>query len=138
MTLLTCITLYTKKGWEGHSEGDGQQGHYGYACFLLQQNSNEHYNLDGKLNILYYRGPGPDDLVNLLRNTEREMLFKNVFNNIRRPPGEGNGNPLQYSCLGNPTDRGTWWATVYGVAKESDRTEQLTLFFFKDFSTFKN
>ena len=38
-------------------------------------------------------------------------------------PGEGNGNPLQYSCLENPMDRGAWWATVYGVAKESDRTE---------------
>ena len=35
----------------------------------------------------------------------------------RRSPGEGNGNPLQYSCLGNPMDRGAWWATVYGVAK---------------------
>ena len=34
-----------------------------------------------------------------------------------RPPGEGNGNPLQYSCLGNPMDRGTWWATVHGVSK---------------------
>ena len=32
------------------------------------------------------------------------------------PPGEGNGNPLQYSCLENPTDRGAWWATVHGVA----------------------
>ena len=31
---------------------------------------------------------------------------------------EGNGNPLQYSCLGNPTDRGAWWATVHGVVKE--------------------
>ena len=30
-----------------------------------------------------------------------------------RSPGEGNGNPLQYSCLGNPMDRGTWWATVH-------------------------
>ena len=34
-----------------------------------------------------------------------------------RSPDEGNGNPLQYSCLGNPMDRGAWWATVYGVAK---------------------
>ena len=34
-----------------------------------------------------------------------------------RSPGEGNGNPLQYSCLGNPTDRGTWQATVRGVTK---------------------
>ena len=32
-------------------------------------------------------------------------------------PGEGNGNPLQYFCLGNPMDRGTWWATVHGVTK---------------------
>ena len=31
--------------------------------------------------------------------------------------GEGNGNPLQYSCLENPMDRGAWWATVHGVAK---------------------
>ena len=37
-----------------------------------------------------------------------------------RSPGEGNGNPLQYSCLGNPMDRGAWWATVGGVAKEWD------------------
>ena len=34
-----------------------------------------------------------------------------------RPPGEGNGNPLQYSCLGNHMDRGAWWATVHGVTK---------------------
>ena len=37
-----------------------------------------------------------------------------------RSPGEGNGNPLQYSCLGNPMDRRAWWATVHRVAKESD------------------
>ena len=34
-----------------------------------------------------------------------------------RAPGEGNGNPLQYSCLGNPMDRGAWRATVHGVIK---------------------
>ena len=34
-----------------------------------------------------------------------------------RAPGEGNGNPLQYSCLENPMDRGVWWATVRGVTK---------------------
>ena len=34
---------------------------------------------------------------------------------LGRFPGEGNGNPLQYSCLGNPVDRGAWWATVHGV-----------------------
>ena len=36
---------------------------------------------------------------------------------LGRSPGEGNRNPLQYSCLENSMDRGTWWATVHGVAK---------------------
>ena len=36
-----------------------------------------------------------------------------------RSPGEGNGNPLQYSCPENPVDRGAWWATVHGITKES-------------------
>ena len=43
----------------------------------------------------------------------------------RRSPGEENGNPLLYSCLENPMDRGNWQATVHGVAKESDTTYQL-------------
>ena len=37
----------------------------------------------------------------------------------------GEGNPPQYSCLGNPTDRGSWWATVHGVAEELNTTQQL-------------
>ena len=39
-----------------------------------------------------------------------------------RYPRKGIDNPLQYSCLGSPMDRGVWWATVHGVAKESDTT----------------
>ena len=39
---------------------------------------------------------------------------------LERYPGEGNGYPLQYSCLGNPLDRGTWWAIVHRIAKELD------------------
>ena len=39
---------------------------------------------------------------------------------LGRSPREENGNPLQYSCLGNSTDKGAWWATVHGVTKESD------------------
>ena len=36
---------------------------------------------------------------------------------LGRSPGEGNGNPLQYSCLENPMDRGAWWATFHGVSR---------------------
>ena len=39
-----------------------------------------------------------------------------------RSPGKGNGNPLQFSCLGNPMDRGAWRAIVHGVTKEWDMT----------------
>ena len=43
-----------------------------------------------------------------------------------RSPGEGNGNPLQYSCLENPMDRGAWWATVHGVAKSRTQLSNFT------------
>ena len=43
--------------------------------------------------------------------------------------GEGNGNPLQYSCLENPMDGGAWWAAVHGVARSRTRLSDFTLFF---------
>ena len=43
-----------------------------------------------------------------------------------RSPGEGNGTPLQYSCLENPMDGGAWWATVQGVAKSRTRQSDFT------------
>ena len=57
------------------------------------------------------------------------LVVKNLLGNARdirdvglipgsgRSPGKGNGNPLQYSCLGKPKDRGAWWATVHGATK---------------------
>ena len=51
-----------------------------------------------------------------------------LYPGLGSSPGEGNGNPLQESkcsCLGNSMDRGAWWATVHGVAKDSDTTKQL-------------
>ena len=51
-----------------------------------------------------------------------------------RSPGEGNGNPLQYSCLENPRDGGAWWAAVHGVAKSRTRLSNFTSFFFSTFA----
>ena len=44
--------------------------------------------------------------------------------------GEGNGNPLQYSCLENPRDGGAWWAAVYGVAQSQTRLSDFTFHFY--------
>ena len=44
-----------------------------------------------------------------------------IFPGLGRSPGGGNGNPLQYSCLGNPKDRRAWKATVHGVTKSRTR-----------------
>ena len=46
---------------------------------------------------------------------------------LGRSAGEGNGNPLQYSCLENPMDGGAWWATVHGVAKSWRRLNDFTI-----------
>ena len=65
--------------------------------------------------------PGGSGIKNLPANAEGlgSILGSGRF------PGEGNGNPSQYSCLQNPMDRGVWWATVHGGRKESDRTLRL-------------
>ena len=47
-----------------------------------------------------------------------------------RFPGEGNDNPLQYSCLENPMDRGAWWATVHGIAKSRTLLSDFTFVLF--------
>ena len=48
---------------------------------------------------------------------------------LGRSLGEGNGNPLQYSCLEHPMDRGAWWATVHGVEKSQTRLSDFTFTF---------
>ena len=48
---------------------------------------------------------------------------------LRGPEGEGNGNPLQYSCLENPMDGGAWWAEVHGVAKGGTQLSDFTFTF---------
>ena len=47
----------------------------------------------------------------------RDPRDADSISGLGRSPGEGNGNPLQYSCLKNPMDRGAWWVTVHAVPK---------------------
>ena len=59
-------------------------------------------------------------LVPLVKNlpaTAGDVRSEDLILGSGRTPGEENGNPLQYSCLENPMDRGAWWATVHGVTK---------------------
>ena len=60
----------------------------------------------------------------MVKNWPARWVEPSSVPGLERSTGEGNGNPLQYSCLENPMDRGAWWAIiVHGVAKESDTAE---------------
>ena len=58
----------------------------------------------------------------MLKNSLANAVNTGSMPDLGRSPREGNSNPLQYSYLENPMDRGDWWAIVYGVAKELDMT----------------
>ena len=65
----------------------------------------------------------PDGLV--IKNQPANVRDVGLIPGLGRSLGGGNGNPLQYSCLGNLMDRGAWKATVYEAAKELDTTQWL-------------
>jgi len=56
----------------------------------------------------------------------RDVKHLSSIPELGRSPGEGHGNPFQYSCLENPMDRGAWWATVYRVTKSQTQVKQLS------------
>ena len=60
--------------------------------------------------------PGNSVIKNLPANSGDAGLIPG----LGRSPGEGNDNPLQFFCLGNPMDRGAWWAAAHGVTKDLD------------------
>ena len=66
-----------------------------------------------------YRVMSPVEVVPVVKNppaSTGDIRDMGSIPGLGRSPGEGNGTPLQYSCLENPMDRGAWWATVHGVA----------------------
>ena len=70
------------------------------------------------LAVIYVSFPGGS----VVKNSPANVGDMGLIPWSGRFPGEGNDNPLQYSCLGNPMVRGAWWAKVHGVTKESDMT----------------
>ena len=92
-----------------------------FKSFLL-----EIFHSSGKCLVLF---PGGSDGKESARNAGNPGSIPG----LERCPGEGNGNPLLYSCLGNLMDRGGWWATVHGVAKSWIRLndEHFHFYFFK-------
>ena len=66
------------------------------------------------MGYLYVSHVFPDDLV---KNPPANAEDAGSIPGTGRSPGEGNGNPFQYSCLENPMDGGAWWATVHGVTE---------------------
>ena len=87
--------------------------------------------------------PAGQSTVNVLKKKQSSKMFSpllslssistcdfpksdHIWGGVEKDFGEGNGNPLQYSCLENPRDGGAWWATVQGVAKSRTRLSDFT------------
>ena len=76
--------------------------------------------LTHKIRVLYKGFPGGSMVKNLPANAG-DTGNEGLIPGLGKSPGEGNGNPLQYSCLENPMDRGAWQAAVHGVEKSRSR-----------------
>ena len=89
-----------------------------YKLFAVLIKGNSLYNL-----FPSFGGFPGGAVVESLPAIARDTRDMSLIPELGRTPGIGNGNPLQCSFLGNPVDRGAWWATVPGVTEELDVTE---------------
>ena len=78
--------------------------------------------LSGCANLYSYQHCTSGPLLHILDNTYLLSFWRQLFRQV----GEGNGTPLQYSCLENPMDGGAWWAAVHGVTQRRTRLKQLS------------
>ena len=93
-----------------------------------------HHKLFGQISLLFIVNNARVNILHLyfyivnfkMWTLDSFTLNKKLF--LKFHHGEGNGNPLQYSCPENPMDGGAWWATVHGVAKSRTRLSDFTSF----------
>ena len=76
-----------------------------------------------------FSGDSSWKILNVLVGTSLVIQWLRLCLPLQGVCGEGNGTPLQYSCLENPMDRGAWWAVVHGVAKSQTRLSDFTFTF---------
>ena len=119
--VVLCRKHFPKhRGWNSGRQGHGGVGVGGrildHHCFLGSQGSS-------KIQHYYVGFPGYSDS----KESACSAGDLGLTSGWGRSPGEGNGNPLQDSCLQNPMDIGPWGTVVHGIAKESDTTEWLTV-----------
>ena len=107
-------------------ESYGKRSLAGYSPQGCKESSD--WNDLARMHFLLWDFPDGSVIKNPPANTRDAGLIPG----LGRSPGEGDDNPLQYSCPGNPIDRGAWWVPVHGVAKESAQlSDKTTTFFYR-------
>ena len=133
---LCDLRLYSPRGSPGQNTGVGclplLQG------ILLTQELNWGLQLCTILYQLTYQGSSDGSGVNNPSANEGDAGDVGLIPGLESPPGEENGNPLQYSCLGNPMDRGAWWATAHRVTKNRTQVHRHIYEMFSPFSPLAN
>ena len=104
----------------GHKESDTTERLHNDNDNQQENESCGHPQMPMALTLTFFASYDPD----LRQNSSFFLSF--LFGHACQNPGEGNGTPLQYSCLENPRDRGAWWAAVYGVAQSRTRLKRLS------------
>ena len=121
---IICLNSFFKKRWISSFDAESQMR------VKQTQSSDAGMSLCGDMTDVLC-GTGPEVQGLLINKNIKELSNSSAppINSIFITydlPGEGNGNPLQYSCMENPRDRGAWWAAIYGVAQSRTQLKQLS------------
>ena len=93
-----------------------------FLCLVTWKNTSSHLALSLTRETVW--------ALDIIEDAQKMIVkFHNHFFRVCCVPGEGNGNPLKYSCLETPTDRGAWWAAVHGVAESRTQLSDFTFTF---------